>query len=166
MGRYGSRNFDSDSSAEFFEDAYAQRFLKTQDHEAAWGYFHREWSRLSSATQDDYGVEYLLGVIELWVWEPLRAEQLEHQGAALVEAVGAEGPRLNSKHPGFMAASALYALTHFADAAPSPSTRAQALELIEWSRESIKRLGLFGGPGSKGAARVRRNLKKLERELG
>jgi len=166
MGRYGSRNFDSDASAEFFEDAYAGRFLKARDHNAAWSYFYREWSRLPPATQDQYGVEYLLGVIELWLWEPMRSEQIESEGQAVVEAVVEEGPRLNAKHPGFLAASSLYALGQFAHQEPTPETRARALELIAWSRDSIRRLGHFGGPGSKDAARVRRSLRKLEQALG
>jgi hypothetical protein len=166
MGRYGSNNFDSDASAEFFEDAYAARFLKTRDHDVAWGYFYREWSRLPTSTKDEYGVEYLLGVIELWLWEPLRAKQLEREGEALVEAIGEEGPRLNAKHSGFLAASSLFALARFGDQEPSAETRERARELVQWSRDSIKRLGLFGGPGSKDAARMRRTLKKLERGLG
>tara|TARA_R110002072_G_scaffold91391_4_gene203921 strand:- start:251 stop:769 length:519 start_codon:yes stop_codon:yes gene_type:complete len=165
MGRYGSRNFDSDASAEFFEDAYAGRFLKARDHNAAWSYFYREWSRLPPATQDSYGVEYLLGVIELWRWEPMRAELIESEGAAVVAAIGEEGPRLNAKHPGFLAACSLYALRQFAHQEPSPETRAQALELIAWSRGAIKRLGHFGGPGSKDAARMQRSLRKLEKAL-
>lgn len=166
MGRYGARNFESDASAEFFEDAYAARFLKVEDHDRAWGYFYREWSRLPAETQDEYGVEYLLGVLELWLWDDLRADQIQHELDFLADAISEAGPRINGKHPGFMASRSLFALSRFEERGPNPETRAQALELIAWSRAAIPRLGHYGGPGSRDAGRAQRSLKKLERSLG
>lgn len=165
MGRWGHRNVDSDAAEIFFEEDYAPRFLKTHDHDQAWGYYYREWSRLPARTQDEYGVEYLLAVLELWLWEGAREEALRSHGAHLLELVGEEGPRLTRQHPGFLHACAVHALAQLAECEPAPQTCAQALTLVDWSLEAIRRLGLFGGPQSKDGKAAARSLRKLKRDL-
>lgn len=164
MGRWGPKCIDCDASGEFFED-YAARFARGKRHDATWAYFHREWSRLPPQTQDDYGVEYLLAVIELWLWARTRAEVLRSQQAHLLEAIGEHGPRLNAQHPGLIHAQCVYALAQFEQQSPSAQTRARALELIDWNVDAITRLGLYGGPQSADGKAARRSLSKLKRAL-
>jgi predicted DNA-binding WGR domain protein len=166
MGRWGAKNIDSDGSRIFLEEDYAPRFLKARDHNTAWGYFFKEWSRLPAKTQDTYGVEYLLGVIELWVWDTLRARVLATQRELVTEYIEEHGPQVNSKHPSFLYARLIFALAQLAQQAPSAGTKEHALQLIDWNREAIRRLGLFGGPQSKGGKAASCSLRKLQQALG
>ncbi len=166
MGRFGSRNIDSDAAAIFFEEAYAARSLRTGDPNATWEFFFDEWSRLAPDQQDAQGVEHLLGVIELWLWDAERDAVAATHTDHVAEAIAEHGPRIDGKHPGFLHTRALFALAQLARQRPTPRTRRRAGELIDWSRDAIRRLGYFGGPGGKSGRAVARSLRRLRGALG
>lgn len=165
MGRWGPKNIESDASGIFLECDYAPRFLKARDHAKAWDYFFDEWSRYPAETQDECGVEHLLSVIELWVWEDLRAAQVELQRRFVSDSVEEHGPLVNTKHPGFLHSRLLYALAQLGQQAPSARTKERAIQLIDWNSEAVRRLEFFGGPQSKGGQAALRSLRKLRKAL-